>query len=374
MMMKKLISLLLALSLLALLPCLAAAEEPVSVTGQVTAVEKYGHALLDVSIEDFLAAGFSLGDVVTVTAGTYEGDMPFFNGYYVENGGYMVRAYPGHEFIAVCINYGKFAETAGIDVGDPVTITLKTPGGALTVQEINSLTYTNDPADYASDEVFANWRAITLGAIGEGRLYRSCSPVDNQYNRAAVANALAEAAGIRTVLNLADTAEELQAHTEEEGFASDYYMSLDILPLGMPINFTSEEFGNYIAQGLTFMASGEAPYLVHCTEGKDRAGFTAMVLEALMGATLEEIEADYMLSYVNYYHIDPEADAEKYVMLMEKNIVPMVQALAGEGADLAAVDLAAAAESYLLAHGMTAEATKPQVAKIVYSALGKRGR
>ena len=347
----------LALALTLAAPCLA--ETAVSVTGKVTEIEKYGHALLDVTIADFEAAGFALGDVVTVSAGSFEGDMPFFNGYYVDHGEYMVRAYPGHEYIAVCINYGKFAETAGIGVGDPVTITLKEPAGALTVQEVNSLVYTNDPADYASDAVFANFRQVTAGGIAPGKLYRSASPVENSHGRAAAADALAKEAGIRTVMNLADTEEDLQAHLAAEGFASDYYKSLAeagaVITLGMPINFTSPEFAEGIARGITFLAQGEAPYLVHCTEGKDRAGFTAMVLEALMGATADEIVEDYMLSYVNYYHLDPGADRAKYDMIASKNILVMLRTMAGleDGADPASADLAAAAEKYLLAGGMT---------------------
>ena len=106
------------------------------IKGKVEQIEKYGHARLDISIDDFNNAGFALGDIVTVSAGSYEGDMPYINGYYVERGEYMLRAFPGDSTIAVCINYGKFAETAGIEVGDPVTIKLKESAGALTLQEI----------------------------------------------------------------------------------------------------------------------------------------------------------------------------------------------------------------------------------------------
>ena len=76
------------------------AETP-SITGTVTAIEKYGHALLDITIEDFSAAGYALGDVVTVKAGQYEGDMPYLNSYYVGNGEFMLRAYPGHTNIDI---------------------------------------------------------------------------------------------------------------------------------------------------------------------------------------------------------------------------------------------------------------------------------
>jgi len=50
-----------------------------------------------------------------------------------------------------------------------------------------------------------------------------------------------------------------------------------------------------------FIIANDGPYLIHCTEGKDRAGFVSAVLEALMGADLQEIVADYMKSYENYY-------------------------------------------------------------------------
>ena len=357
---KKLCSLLLLCTLLLSLMVPAAVAET-SVTGKVTEIEKYGHALLDVTIEDFNNAGFALGDIVTVTAGTYAGDMPYFNGYYVDKGDYMVRAYPGHTCIAVCINYGKFAETAGIGVGDSVTIALKETAGALDVQVLNSLVYTNERADYASDEIFANFRAVKAGEIAEGKLYRSASPINNENNRAAIANSLVEAALVKSVMNMGDTAEEIAAYAAAEDFNSAYYKGLcdggNVIALGMPVNFSSDEFAAGIVQGMTFLAQHEAPYLVHCTEGKDRAGFASMLLEALMGATQDEIVADYMLSYVNYYGIDPVAEADKYNMIAEKNVVEMLRVVAGaaEDASLEGIDLAQAAESYLLKHGMTAE-------------------
>ena len=83
-----------------------------------------------------------------------------------------------------------------------------------------------------------------------------------------------------------------------------------------------------------------------------------MIIEALAGASLDEIVSDYMLSYVNYYHIDPEAEKAKYDMIADKNIMEMLYTVTGleKGASLEGADLAAAAEAWLTAHGMTAEA------------------
>ena len=104
------------------------------------------------------------------------------------------------------------------------------------------------------------------------------------------------------------------------------------------------------------MVENEGPYAFHCTEGKDRAGYFAMVLEALMGATVEEITADYMLSFENYYHV--EKDSEQWEKIAASNIEKDLLKLAGveTAEELAAADLQKAAETYLEeAIGLTAE-------------------
>ena len=117
-----------------------------------------------------------LGDVVTVTAENYNDDVPYLNGYYVEKGEGLLRAYPNEEHIAVCINYGNFAEETDAEIGDTVVITLKEDDGALALQEVNNLVYSNSRSDYPLDRVFANFRPVVMGSIPEGRLYRSASP------------------------------------------------------------------------------------------------------------------------------------------------------------------------------------------------------
>ena len=334
-------------------------SDSLAVSAKVTEIEKYGHAVLDETIADFNAKGFELGDIVTVTAGDYSADMPYLDGYYVNSGEPMLRAYPGKEYLAVCINYGKFNVAASVAAGSPVTVTLKEKGGAAALQATYSLKYTNDRADYASDEIFANFRAVKAGDIAEGKLYRSASPISNEIGRAAAADKLIESAGVKTVLNLADTDEEIAEFIAAEDFASPYYKSLvdakSVVALGMPVNYASDEFAAGIVKGLTFLSQHEGPYLVHCTEGKDRAGFTSALLEALMGASLDEIVADYMASYSNYYGIT--AADSKYGLIAQGNVMEMLRTVAGldKGADLSKTDLAKAAETYLTAHGMKAE-------------------
>ena len=325
-----------------------------SAAGTVTEIEKYGHAVTDIRIDDFLSGGFALGDTVDIVFDNgYEmKDVPFFNGYYVGNGEPVLRAYPGDEFIAVCINYGKLNEIAGVAPGNTVTITLNTKEGRLADQELNSLVYTDSRDDYASDEIFANFRMIDEGNIAEGVLYRSASPVNNENGRAAYGDALIESVGVNAVLNLADTDEEIDEFIAEEGFASDYYLSLyekgNVIALGMPVDYSSSSFAETLASGLAELSYLEPPYLVHCTEGKDRAGFTSALLESLMGASEDEVVADYMESYSNYYGVDAASDPDKYELIVENNIMPMLSVIKGNSPDAAT-----GAAVYLLTHGMT---------------------
>ena len=48
------------------------------------------------------------------------------------------------------------------------------------------------------------------------------------------------------------------------------------------------------AEGLRFFIANDGPYLIHCNEGQDRTGFSVAILECLMGASEEEVVADYM--------------------------------------------------------------------------------
>jgi len=359
--MKKYLLFILAFLLaLGMLPVMA---EAVAISGVVAAIDQYGFAQLDITNEDFQKAGFAPGDIVTVTAGSYTGDMPCFNGYYVDRGSCMLRINPYQAGITLCVNYGSFVELTGVRVGDPVTVTMKEKGGALQIQEINNLFYTDERADYASDAVFANFRPVVAG-----KLYRSASPVDNKANRARYADALIRKAGVQAVMNMSDRPEDVAALIAAEDFASPYYRELfeagKVFSMKMVIDFASDDFAAGIVQGFSFLAGQDTPFLVHCLEGKDRTGFAIMMLEALMGWSEDRIAADYMQTYTNYYGIEP--GSEKYDMIADKNIGEMLCTVTGleAGASLADTDLKAAAEAYLLNHGMAEKALKQLEAKL----------
>lgn len=351
-----------------------AAEEVKVLNSAVKDIQKYGNLVLSITKSDMDSINAEYGDVFTISFNDQALQAPYCTSYSDVDLGNLVLRNDGDVMI-LAINMGDFASTYGIatKVTNPdktyewvfeegkkledVTLSLVLSGkGEYRDQYlIHQLSRTNDRNDYSSDAIFANFREIVGGNLGDGALYRSSSPVNNEIGRAMYADKLAEENKINTVMNLADSSDAVEGYFKEEGFASPYYKKLyengQVIVLNMGVSFKTREFQAALVEGLTFLSLNEGPYLVHCNEGKDRAGFTSALLSALMGLSYEEIAADYMTSYENYYHV--EKGTEQYEAVKRSNIDSMLSFIAGVEADnLSSVDLSAKAEEFLLAIGM----------------------
>ena len=256
---------------------------------------EFGGIYLDITIDDFNAHGFAYGDSVSVTFsnGYTLTDLPYYNGYYTKTGEPLVVAYPGYPHVKVCINNGDdLWEIADIEETATATVSLHARSTYRAIQDARDIHYTDERSDYDSDEIFANFRTVSAGAMKENVVFRAASPCDNQHNRATYVDALIKKARVRCIINLADNEEKINGYLAQETFACAYFRSLyaqgQVLPLAMNMNFTSAEFRRKAAKGLTAMAENDGPFLIHCTEGKDRTGFMCMLVEALCGASYQE--------------------------------------------------------------------------------------
>lgn len=340
--------------------CGAVKDAPVLEDCAIEHDVKYGNINAMISVDDFHALGFEFGDSLNVafSNGYTMEDLPYYNGFYVDIGDPEVIGYPGAETIQITVNYGEDPwETAGVTEKDTVTISLAEKGKYKSIQDALNLQYSNDRADFESDEAFGNFRAVRCAEIKPDTLYRSASPCDNEYGRAACVDDLCEEAGIQYIMNLSDSSKEIEEFVGEEDFDSDYFLPLyesdNVIPLDMNADYHSEEFARKVAEGFTAISQQEGPYLIHCVEGKDRTGFVCALAEALAGASYEEIVDDYMLTYENYYGITEESDPDSYEAIKTLNIDGMLTYLAGCSAEeLPSADLAAGAREYLLYAGM----------------------
>ena len=141
-----------------------------------------------------------------------------------------------------------------------------------------------------------NFREINAGKIAPKLLYRSSHPIQ-QNRQELIITPLASSARIASVINLADTNYSLI----RKAFFAPWYNRLlksgRVIALGMDFNFTSAAFQKKLKKALQFIIKTDGPYLIHCYAGVDRTGIVSIVLEAFMGATLDEVAADYLFSF-----------------------------------------------------------------------------
>lgn len=357
--MKKIIYRLSALVLI-LVVMLSGCAKTVETTAHVAEIAKYGNLILDITGAELFNQGYEYGDVLEVRVAGRTVEVPLCSNYSdVDNGVAVLRAASDDSPLVLAINMSDFATTYGIAAKSAIEeepgyewdyliqapveikITMKQEGGYRDQWLVHQLVGSVERSDYAhlSDEAFANFRVIDTTGMGAGKLYRSSSPINPAIGRSTYADKAARDAGIRTVINLADPSNVYE--TPEDS----YYRSCQVTYLNLGMDPVAEDFKAGLAQGMRSIISGEAPYLIHCNEGKDRAGFVSAVLECLMGATADEVVDDYMETFFNYYGV--EKGTEKYNAVVNSNIIPTLKTIFGV-ADIYTADLEAEAEAYFM--------------------------
>ena len=408
--MKKILAILLTMCLL-LCPISAFAEpaeapeeEPLSVTLDVLnrGADAFYGCDVNISIKDFIALGFELGDECDVVLENdlyrYEfKSVPFYNGYYTKTGdpllcayGYAIKENRGEDYeytrtdypyLRFCFNNREMWNLLHLTTDMKCTITLVEQGGYEYEQKlVGGLTYSKNFEDYEAknditqEEVFANFRAVKSEAMKENVLFRSASPFDNANNRAPYVNELAKANGIDYILDLADSQKKIDKYKEAEVWPElDYAQQLldndQVCLMSMSAAYEGAAYQAALVNGLNnALAHNATKILFHCTEGKDRTGFVGLVLESLCGASYEEMLFDYMVTYDNYYNLTEESDKTAYDYIVELKFNDMVNYLLsfdpsleaqGDGTyDLAGVtpeNFAAAARNLLAKAGMSEE-------------------
>jgi hypothetical protein len=294
--MKKVIYRLSALVLI-LVMILSGCTQPVETTettAHVAEIAKYGNLILDITGAELLRQGYEYGDVLEVTVAGQTVEVPLCSNYSdVDKGVAVLRAASDDSPLVLAINMSDFATTYGIatkssieeepgyrwdyliEAPVEIKITMKQEGGYRDQWLIHQLVGSAERSDYAhlSDEAFANFRVIDTTGMGAGKLYRSSSPINPNIGRSTYADKAARDAGILTIINLADPSNIYE--TPEDS----YYQTCQVTYLNLGMDPLAEDFKTGLARGMRSIMNGQAPYLIHCNEGKDRAGFVSAVLE-----------------------------------------------------------------------------------------------
>ncbi len=270
-----------------------------------------------------LLESFDYGDIVTVVIARKDTFVaPVVSAWNdVSSGEYLVMAVTDTPYITMGKNYGQTgvdlniaepsngkAETLfilqkNVQLEKQVEIFLKQKAGYvenLKMREKQNQGKKREHYPDLNDAEYANFRAVSTPGMGKEVLYRSSSPIDPSLGRSTYADSLAQEAGVAVFINLTDNEKGLSTY---ENYSKSYYSKQKIAALGLPAAFTSSLFKEGLVKGFRFMIENEGPYLVHCREGKDRAGYVIAILEALMGASIDDIKKDYSKTYTNYYNV-----------------------------------------------------------------------
>jgi hypothetical protein len=139
-----------------------------------------------------------------------------------------------------------------------------------------------------------------MGNIAPRTLYRSGHPVcDNKQ----VPDIILPASEIKikTIVNLSDNRRSLKSKITVCPWYQRLFDGGNVIALNVSMGFDAADKGfcGKLKKGIRFMTEHAPPYLIHCEAGIDRTGFLSIILEAFMGAPLEDIARDYMLSFVD---------------------------------------------------------------------------
>lgn len=202
---------------------------------------------------------------------------------------------------------------------------------------------------HLTDSEFANFREIRTTGIKPGVLYRSSSPIKTWGNRNFIADKESERVGIKTFINLAD---DVKGMRDCKGFQGSYYSGQKVICMNLTTKFKSKNFRDRLAWGIKLMSQSQPPFLIHCDLGKDRAGFVCALIECLMGASLDEVVQDYLISFYNYFGIMPGSSDYEFVADNEIRGF-LAQAFGVKLDEIAKINLADGATRYFVSLGLS---------------------
>lgn len=379
--MKKYLAYATLLAALTLMSCSDNEKVPSSemtISGYITQVNDYGQPIPSFTPADMKKVGIDYADLLDVEIGDKIRlhNIPYvtsFNEVAILAPSYVDYNARGDDYGFGMLN-GDFHYYIGGKVGDKLTMRVSEKGGYAKTYDLMKSVY---PVERRADETaeeYANFRMVTTTGVAPHVLYRSSNPLNCVKNpaRYAVVDSLARTVGIHTEVDLADTPEQVNKYLATEGYASTYCPQLfregNTIACGMMANTFCDDFKERLGKAVRFMIAHKPPYLIHCNEGKDRCGFVTMVFEALVGASVDELRRDYMVTMLNFYKI-PDG-GESYQLRQQLAIDRMIWLMCNEEAldnyldiqwdetdvsNLQGPNLQAAAKKYLKECGVSDE-------------------
>lgn len=322
---------------------------------RIVFIDEKGNAHLE--NKDFKGGIFNLGDSLTITVNeqTLE-KVPFHSGLYCKMFGTVLVLKDNTVFLA--IRNGSAKEKYNLYKGQNIYIDLKLHGYYWEKENAYSFTEISDRKFYESEESFANFRPLFQDS---NHFYRSSSPVDDAYHRAKSVRSCVKKFGIKTIINMADTAKEYNdLVTLLDDDEIDVLRNCKIYPIGNESGLYSKEFEYSILTAMKLIIESETPCMIHCRAGKRRSGFVCAILQPLYGMSAEEIMSDYMISYENNNRITYDDNPKRYDYLKDDTIKKILHHINGANLN----DLINSTIKYLEKLGLSHNEIKKLISKL----------
>ena len=352
---------LMALAMVAVLVCSVAVyvwpqetTEQYSVTGQVIGLSSYNQPKLDVKAEDMMEHGIVLGALFTIETET----ATFRDAVLLDNylGIFMFDIFVNVESDGY-ISIGCVGKLITAEEGSQIKLTHTGTSERYSKVPFYNKGSTDNRADYASDEEFANFYEVTGGDLKDGILYRSFSPLyaPTKQSRSTYVNELAEAANIQFEIALSYNDASVEAAVASlDGYCLMLCQEGMYVAPGMGyLYFQQKEKTEMVLQA---MIDNDGAYLVHCNVGRDRTGFLILLIQALCNCTVDEMKECEAKAFCNLYHI--QTDSEEYrtvvdctysrnmYLIANPDQIPNIFEIDWNNVDVSSVDTYSAAYSY----------------------------
>lgn len=276
-------------------------RRPAEIDTEFIRYDSYGNYVIDIDTESFYNCGYRDGDYVILSWGDFSTRalvVPSFNGLLIFE--YFIHTSPDGE---VCV--ARQCAGCDLEIGDKINIRFfKESNRDVTMPKYNDGECAR--AEWMTDEDYLNFRCVDTTGMKKDMLYRSYDVFANDSKpRSAVIDGLLDKYDIGQIVNMKTSSSSLKKMVDSEAVVSSnacWYVNNDqFFAENMSVNIINDPKDVDL---LEYIADNEGPFLIHCTLGKDRTGFIVMLLESLMGATYEEMKADYCYSYLCLYDIE----------------------------------------------------------------------
>lgn len=232
--------------------------------------------------------------------------------------------------------------------------------------------YSDDPEDFDSIQTYANYREVTQGNFKEDRLYRSASPFQHNGMRYIYCDQYLREVGVDHIFSISLDMDRIAPYRYDGSYAFELYDEGRVTAkyLSTAIPFHEDE----VLFVMNTIADLDGSIGFSCSHGKDRTGIYCAMLEALAGASYQEIREDYMLSMCNYYGIFPHSEEyyavasmvldRMFYLFANPSLIEDVTAIDWDEIDIGKYDAEEIVSGYLLYIGMTQERLDQLVASI----------